>query len=74
MDLNLRTPRGRRLQRRCFGRLHTRPSWLRERDLNPRPLGYEPSELPLLHRRKMVRRLNSVALSTFIRSNRNATA
>jgi hypothetical protein len=25
MDLNLRTPKGRRLQRRCFGRLHTCP-------------------------------------------------
>ena len=23
-----------------------RPSWLRGRDLNPRPLGYEPNELP----------------------------
>lgn len=23
--------------------------WWRERDSNPRPLGYEPNELPLLH-------------------------
>lgn len=36
-------------------------SWLRERDSHPRPFGYEPNEL-LLHRRKIVRRLNSVAL------------
>ena len=30
MDLNLRTPKGRRLQRRCFGRLHTCPRGLAE--------------------------------------------
>src|SRR5262245_3059099 len=31
---------------RCFGQ---RPSWLRGRESNPRPPGYEPDEIPLLH-------------------------
>ena len=30
-------------------RYTTGPSWLRELDLNQRPSGYEPDELPLLH-------------------------
>ena len=29
-----------------YRRPHNRQSWLRGRDLNPRPLGYEPNELP----------------------------
>ena len=28
---------------------YTTEPWLRELDLNQRPLGYEPNELPLLH-------------------------
>src|SRR5262249_32551698 len=41
--------KGRRLQRRCFGLLHTCPCWLRRAELNGLSLGYEPSELPVLH-------------------------
>ena len=41
--------KGRRLQRRCFGLLHTCPCWLRRAELNGLPLGHEPSELPVLH-------------------------
>jgi hypothetical protein len=41
--------KGRRLRRRCFGLLHTCPCWLRRAELNGLPLGYEPSELPVLH-------------------------
>src|SRR5262249_43886016 len=48
-DSNLRTPKGRRLRRRCFGLLHTCPCWLRRAESNGLPLGYEPSELPVLH-------------------------
>ena|SRR5882672_439324 len=48
-DSNLRTPKGRRLRRRCFGLLHTCPCWLRRTESNGLSLGYEPSELPVLH-------------------------
>jgi hypothetical protein len=37
---------GRTAERACIGKTQARLYWLRGRDLNPRPLGYEPNELP----------------------------
>ncbi len=38
-----------RLDGSPFEAKHNRPNWLRGKDSNLRPSGYEPDELPLLH-------------------------
>jgi hypothetical protein len=67
MDLNLRTPKGRRLQRRCFGRLHTCRYWKRKPELHRRPSAYEADELLLLHP-ALVRGFNSLAWRQYVRA------